>query len=86
MAKQQEEIKVTTEAAKEDTPVSKAQFNQLQESYRKKCLEYDRLLNAYKALAMRYTNAGETAKQFIKTAYLGINLIFPDDQINQGEN
>lgn len=71
---------VTSKREKANETISKAQFEQLQDSYRKKCIEYDKLLGAYRALALRYTNDGEAAKQFIKTAVLGINLLFPEDK------
>jgi hypothetical protein len=74
---------VTNKKEKTDDKVSKAQFEQLQETYRMKCLDYDKLLNAYRSLALRYTRDGEAARQFIKTALLGINLVFPED--NKGE-
>lgn len=74
------EDKVTTKKEKNDETVSKAQFEQLQETYRIKCMDYDKLVNAYKALIIRYSRDGENAKQFIKTAFLGINLIFPEDK------
>lgn len=71
---------VTPKKEKTNETVSKAQFEQLQESYRKKCIEYDKLLGAYRALALRYTADGDAARQFIKTASLGINLLFPEDK------
>lgn len=74
---------VTPKKEKANENISKAQFEQLQESYRKKCIEYDKLLDSYRRLALRYTYDGETARQFIKTASLGINLLFPED--NKGE-
>lgn len=70
----------TSKKEKTDDKVSKVQFEQLQESYRKKCIEYDKLLGAYRALALRYTADGEAARQFIKTASLGISLLFPEDK------
>ena len=71
---------VTPKKEKTDDKVSRAQFEQLQESYRIKCMDYDKLLGAYRALALRYTADGEAARQFIKTASLGINLLFPEDK------
>lgn len=71
---------ITSKKEKTDDKVSKAQFDQLQESYRLKCIEYDKLLGAYRNLALRYTADGEAARQFIKTASLGINLLFPEDR------
>lgn len=77
------EAEVTNKKEKTDDKVSKAQFEQLQETYRMKCVDYDKLLSAYRSLAIRYTRDGEAARQFIKTALLGINLVFPED--NKGE-
>lgn len=71
---------VTSKKEKANETINKAQFEQLQESYRKKCIEYDKLLGAYRALALRYTADGDAARQFIKTASLGINLLFPEDK------
>ena len=78
------DVQITEKEAKANT-VSKAQFEQLQESYRTKCAEYNQLLEAYRALAIRYTNDGKKARHFIESAMMGIDLIFPNDNNSRGE-
>lgn len=51
----------------------------LQESYELKCQEYNKLLDAYKNMAIRFNNAGVAARAFIESAYTGIDLLFPKE-------
>ena len=57
----------------------KAKFAELQKSFERKSQEYNKLLEAYKALAVRYTNDGAAARAFIETAHIGIDLLFPKE-------
>ena len=43
------------------------QIKNLQESYQMKCKEYEQLLIAYKNLALKFSNAAEATKLFIKS-------------------
>ena len=52
---------------------------QLEESYKQKCHEYEQLLLAYKALAIRFNEAGNNARALIRAAQIGINATFPVD-------
>ena len=64
----------------EDCHVLKQQVENLQKSYQLKCKDYDQLLNAYRALSIRYSAAGEAAKNFAKSMNLSIELLFPVDK------
>lgn len=52
---------------------------QLEDSYKQKCHEYEQLLLAYKALAIRFNEAGNNARALIRAAQIGINATFPVD-------
>lgn len=78
------EIKIpVTEPKKkecEDCHVLKQQIENLQKSYQLKCQDYEQLLNAYRALALRYNAASDAARNFAKTMKLSIELLFPVDE------
>jgi len=57
--------------------VTKATFNNLQQSFVEKCKQYDELTAAYRNLQMRYITDSDAAKHFVKTAALGLELLFP---------
>ena len=60
----------------EDCHVLKQQIENLQKSYQLKCQDYDQLLNAYRALALRYNAAGDAARTFAKSMNLSIEILF----------
>lgn len=64
----------------EDCHVLKQQIENLQKSYQLKCQDYEQLLNAYRALALRYNAAGDAARNFAKAMKLSIELLFPVDE------
>lgn len=64
----------------EDCHVLKQQVENLQKSYQLKCRDYDQLLNAYRNLSIRYSAAGEAAKNFAKSMNLSMELLFPVDK------
>lgn len=64
----------------EDCHVLKQQIENLQKSYQLKCQDYEQLLNAYRALALRYNAAGDAARNFAKSMNLSIELLFPIDK------
>ena len=64
----------------EDCRILKQQIENLQKSYQLKCQDYEQLLNAYKALVLRYNAAGDAARNFAKSMNLSIELLFPIDK------
>ena len=64
----------------EDCHVIKQQIENLQKSYQLKCQDYEQLLNAYRALALRYNAAGDAARNFAKSMNLSMELLFPVDK------
>ena len=64
----------------EDCRVLKQQIENLQKSYQLKCQDYEQLINAYRALALRYNAAGDAARNFAKSMNLSIELLFPVDK------
>lgn len=56
---------------------SNALFENLQQSFIEKCKQYDELAAAYKNLQVKYITDGEAAKHFVKTAMLGLELLYP---------
>lgn len=57
--------------------VNKVAFDNLQQSFIEKCKQYDELATAYKNLQVRYITDGEAAKHFVKTAMIGLELLYP---------
>lgn len=57
--------------------VNKVAFDNLQQSFIEKCKQYDELAIAYKNLQVRYITDGEAAKHFVKTAMIGLELLYP---------
>lgn len=57
--------------------VNKVAFDNLQQSFIEKCKQYDELAVAYKNLQVRYITDGEAAKHFVKTAMIGLELLYP---------
>ena len=64
----------------EDCNILKQQIENLQKSYQLKCQDYEQLLNAYRALALRYNAAGDAARNFAKSMNLSMELLFPVDK------
>ena len=64
----------------EDCNILKHQIENLQKSYQLKCQDYEQLLNAYRALALRYNTAGDAARNFAKSMNLSMELLFPVDK------
>lgn len=77
------EEKVTKVIAPET--VSKVVFDSLQQSFIEKCKQYEALFAAYKSLQIRINANGEAAKQFMRTASIGLELLFPT-QDKGGQN
>lgn len=80
MANKEPEILINpTEKENKTVPetVTKTAFNNLQQSFVEKCKQYDELTAAYRALQMRYISDSEAAKHFVKTATIGLELLFP---------
>lgn len=64
----------------EDCKLYKSQIESLQQSFQLKCKEYDQLVNAYRSLALRYSAAGEAARNFVKSLNISMELLFPTDK------
>lgn len=64
----------------EDCKVLKQQVESLQKSFQLKSQEYNQLLDAYRALLIKYSSAGEAARTFARTLGLSIDLLFPIDR------
>ena len=76
-----------------EIPVSKTEentttnvlFENLKQSYEEKCRQLEEVTAAYTRLYMKTITDGEAAKQFIKTAAIGLELLFPT-QNKGGQN
>lgn len=71
-----------TPAPQGEEVISRASFENLQQSYNEKCKQLEELSGAYRKLLMKSITDGEAAKHFVKTAMLGLELLFPNQ--NQG--
>lgn len=69
----------------EDSMVPKALLENLQQSFKDKCRQYDELSIAYRNLQIKYIADSEAAKHFVKTSMLGLEILYPTRN-NKGEN
>lgn len=71
------EITVEPVEKEKEKTVSKVAFDNLQQSFIEKCKQYDELAAAYKNLQVKYITDAEAAKHFVKTALIGLELLYP---------
>ena len=66
------------------TPIN-VLFENLKQSYEEKCRQLEEVTTAYRRLYMKTITDGEAAKHFVKTAMIGLELLYPT-QNKGGQN